>query len=159
MCSREGKLRHESECHTEYEAEPISSQIQHLSCCLWIPHSLLWHTVKSLISAKYQKSWKPLYTSSLKTIHHKALETVQKYLMMRYPLSLQRLPGCFLDYVCHRWNAAASGAESNGQPTLHPGEGFGQKPVFMRSVSETSEFIVGHKNPTAWHAASCTELS
>lgn len=66
--------------------------------------------------------------------------------MMSYHLSLQKFPGCFLDYICHCWNAAASGVEANGQPTLHPRESFGQKPAFMRSVSETSEPIRGHNS-------------
>lgn len=147
------------ECHSKLEVEPKSSQTPHLPCCLWISHCLMWHTVKSL-SLQNIRNPGSLFTLHLfKTIHHKTLEAIQQYLMMRYHLSLQRLPGCFLDYMCHHWNASISGAEANGQPTLHPRESFGWKPAFMGSVSETSESIMGHKNPAAWYSASCTELS
>lgn len=36
---------------------------------------------------------------------------------------------------------------------------FGEKSAFMGSVCETSEFVIGLKNPTFWHVTICTEPS
>lgn len=56
-------------------------------------------------------------------------------------------------------NAAASGPETSGQLMLLPRASFGQKPAFMSSVCETSEFVTGLKNPTSQHDTSCAEPS
>lgn len=56
-------------------------------------------------------------------------------------------------------NAAASGPGASGKPMLQPRASFGQKPAFMSSVCETSEFVMGLKNPTSQHVTSCTQPS